>query len=313
MTRKYTHHPQHMQEQVIKAYLAGDRVPEIAARHAVALFVVRQTLRKANIGYPLPRPPTQQQLQMIVAYQAGASLEEAATVVGLTRGACAFALRRYHVPQRTPSETRRTYARDETFFDEIDSEEKAYWLGFIAADGCIHNRSLVIRLCATDRAHLLKLTTALKYAGPIHDVAGGGPYNSKPQVHLGLCSERLTDALQRHGITPAKSLTLAPWCGPDDLMRHYWRGVLDGDGWWSIAACGRFQVGLGGSLEIVRAFAQFMRVRLGAIARVSAHKSIFRVAFGSKELVRGAARFFYQDASIWLDSKRETVDRLLTM
>ena len=26
-----------------------------------------------------------------------------------------------------------------TNFEKIDTEEKAYWLGFLDADGCIHN------------------------------------------------------------------------------------------------------------------------------------------------------------------------------
>lgn len=31
----------------------------------------------------------------------------------------------------------RSYALQEDYFDKIDTQEKAYWLGFIAADGCI--------------------------------------------------------------------------------------------------------------------------------------------------------------------------------
>ena len=34
--------------------------------------------------------------------------------------------------------TRRKYQVNEFFFDEIDSEEKAYWLGFIYADGYVN-------------------------------------------------------------------------------------------------------------------------------------------------------------------------------
>ena len=28
---------------------------------------------------------------------------------------------------------------DNTIFEKIDSEEKAYWLGFLEADGCLHS------------------------------------------------------------------------------------------------------------------------------------------------------------------------------
>ena len=33
-----------------------------------------------------------------------------------------------------------------------------------------------------------------------------------------------------HGITAKKTDALQPWDGPADLMPHYWRGLIDGDG-----------------------------------------------------------------------------------
>ena len=47
---------------------------------------------------------------------------------------------------------------DETVFDTIDTEEKAYWLGFLYADGNINSKEykLEINLCANDWQHLKK-------------------------------------------------------------------------------------------------------------------------------------------------------------
>ena len=56
---------------------------------------------------------------------------------------------------------RRKYALNEAFFEIIDSEEKAYWLGFIAADGCVYRRTLSINLNIKDKAHLEKLIAIL--------------------------------------------------------------------------------------------------------------------------------------------------------
>jgi len=33
-----------------------------------------------------------------------------------------------------------SYALDVSYFNEIDTQDKAYWLGFIVADGCVFNR-----------------------------------------------------------------------------------------------------------------------------------------------------------------------------
>lgn len=56
---------------------------------------------------------------------------------------------------------------DETFFSVIETEEKAYWLGFIAADGCIRkNKSgsyeLSIHLAEKDIEHLAAFKSAIQ-------------------------------------------------------------------------------------------------------------------------------------------------------
>ena len=55
--------------------------------------------------------------------------------------------------------TARKYRCNETYFDHIDSESKAYWLGFIYADGCISNNGyrFEVRLSKNDEDHLIKL------------------------------------------------------------------------------------------------------------------------------------------------------------
>ena len=51
---------------------------------------------------------------------------------------------------------------DKHFFDVIDTEEKAYWLGFIYADGYVTKTVFGIKLKDSDTCHLEKLKSALK-------------------------------------------------------------------------------------------------------------------------------------------------------
>ena len=50
---------------------------------------------------------------------------------------------------------------DYDIFEDIDTPEKAYWLGFIAADGCIsirkNNATIKIALARKDKGHLEKI------------------------------------------------------------------------------------------------------------------------------------------------------------
>lgn len=60
---------------------------------------------------------------------------------------------------------------DEFFFDNIDTEEKAYWLGFFFADGYLTQSSnaVGIELKATKIEHLEKFRCALQGVG-VNDI-----------------------------------------------------------------------------------------------------------------------------------------------
>jgi Homeodomain-like domain len=144
------------------------------------------------------------------------------------------------------------------YFDQIDTPEKAYWLGFIAADGCVTgfesgNRRLQIKLARKDRDHLVLLHKALKASRPIRDTEEVTLGERRPYSVLAVYSPQIADALVRCGITPRKSHTLQPWDGPAALMPHYWRGLVDGDGSITINDSGVF-LSFVGSEAVVRGF-----------------------------------------------------------
>nr|DAG76107.1 MAG TPA: LAGLIDADG DNA endonuclease family [Caudoviricetes sp.] len=115
------------------------------------------------------------------------------------------------------------------FFENIDTEEKAYWLGFIAADGCVakHMRSCTIELARRDREHLIKFEKVF-----------GGYYKVKdydrefPSSAITISSVKCCYDLLKYGITPAKSLTLDVDFSliEKSLIRHFIRGYFDGNG-----------------------------------------------------------------------------------
>ena len=57
--------------------------------------------------------------------------------------------------------TNRRFNVNHSYFRVIDSEEKAYWLGFLFADGCIRKNKtgsqVVLKLSTKDENHLIKL------------------------------------------------------------------------------------------------------------------------------------------------------------
>lgn len=139
---------------------------------------------------------------------------------------------------------KRKYSCDYDYFESIDSNEKAYWLGFIMADGCIlHTKRirklktgdfpqerlyLQIALAEKDIDHLVKFSNSLKSTYPIHT------YETKEKhkyCRVIIEDKKFCNDLIKLGATPAKSLTLE---FPKNLDKKYildfTRGYFDGDG-----------------------------------------------------------------------------------
>jgi hypothetical protein len=158
---------------------------------------------------------------------------------------------------------RRRYALDEAYFDEISDERRAYWLGFIAADGGITTGKanvLRVELAAYDEAHLERMRSDLGSDRPL------GYYESCACASFG--SRYLVAALGRLGITPRKSATVQPWDGPADLMPHYWRGLFDGDGSiYKVSTRSDWCLSICGSRACVEGFAEWARGISGGTAR----------------------------------------------
>jgi hypothetical protein len=113
-------------------------------------------------------------------------------------------------------------------FDEIDTEEKAYWLGFLYADGSVERRGnhVELSLKLSDFGHLEKYKIFLGSSLTVK--------KDSFRCRFTVCNEHFNHRLINLGCTNNKSLTLK---FPDknifkseNLIRHFIRGYFDGDG-----------------------------------------------------------------------------------
>ena len=104
------------------------------------------------------------------------------------------------------------YSFNEHIFDTIDTEEKAYWLGFLEADGYNHesHRCVAIRLSYDDYHHLEKFKEFVQYTGPIYTFERLTPVSKtlKKYCELNLCSVIFSEALAKLGCVQGKTYTL---------------------------------------------------------------------------------------------------------
>lgn len=123
-----------------------------------------------------------------------------------------------------------------TYFDSW-SEKMAYILGFIAADGCIIDRTkstgdrvLSIAVSIKDYDYLAVLRNELapnKKIWTYIKIKNGKKYKI---CYLRIGSKYICDKLISLGITHRKSLTISFPCVPDEYLSHFIRGYFDGDG-----------------------------------------------------------------------------------
>lgn len=131
------------------------------------------------------------------------------------------------------------YTYNENYFKEIDTEEKAYWLGFLYADGCITRfyrneklkaMSLELTLQSNDIEHLKKFLKSLDSNVPIQNKKIKNKYNASRVVIN--CTSMCRDLINL-GCTPQKSLILEfpnENILPLKYINHFIRGYFDGDG-----------------------------------------------------------------------------------
>lgn len=135
------------------------------------------------------------------------------------------------------SKTVRKYKLNENYFDNIDTSNKAYIMGFLHSDGSnnINKSTISLSLQEEDREILEQIRKEIGSTKPLeyldysdkHDFG----YSYKNQYRLIVFSKHMCKELNDKGITPNKSLTIGfPNWLSEDLISHYIRGVFDGDG-----------------------------------------------------------------------------------
>lgn len=177
-------------------------------------------------------------LEIIDFYNNGLSCSEIATQFGVTTVTISKHLKRNGI--EVINKQNRTKF-NQYIFDTIDTEEKAYWLGFIFADGYISSSPLYlnkkprydfeISLKASDADHLHKFNKFMQHESDnvkLGKVSCSGVVCKR--CRWSIVNKHLWNTLNNIGCTPKKSLTLK-FPGIDSkLYIPFIRGYFDGDG-----------------------------------------------------------------------------------
>ena len=171
-------------------------------------------------------------------YQQGKSAPEIAEQYGVAHTLILRYLEKNGIDRRSAEECHRIYPIQEDFFDCIDTQEKAYFLGFLYADGgnAIESNYTRIDLARKDRDILEKFSRLIYLdENPeqhIKDYTREREERTSIGSYLNINSKHICHALYNLGCENKKSLTLVfpEWLVDPELQRHFIRGYYDGDG-----------------------------------------------------------------------------------
>jgi hypothetical protein len=195
-------------------------------------------------------------------------------------------------------------------FNIINTEKKAYWLGFIYADGCVYTDQknhlrFEIGLQKSDKSHLSKLKKFLKSKHKIRIK------ESSQSCQFGFTDKQICKDLIKLGCVQRKSLILTfpiKTQVPKNLISHFIRGYVDGDGsiYYANYPAEKYVLSILGTKE----FLTQMMLEIGIVKTLYKNKrhlnNTYFIQYSVQKELLIVLDWLYKDANIYLKRKNET-------
>jgi intein-encoded DNA endonuclease-like protein len=195
------------------------------------------------------------------------------------------------------------------YFESIDTEKKAYYLGLLYADGNISNdnNKMSISLKGEDTLLLFDFKKELGYGGKLYfsNQKLNGKLYSKTTLQIS--SKTFCSHLIKNGCHSKKSLILkfpTPEQVPEHLIHHFIRGYFDGDG-CIYTNKNRITLNIAGTENVVNNIKQIFDTNLNVKCSVLTAKTkntIYLLELYCNNSVK-AFNFLYESCSICLNRK----------
>lgn len=193
---------------------------------------------------------------------------------------------------------------NQNLLEKIDTEEKAYWLGFLYADGSVGSTDnrIELTLAEKDLDHIKKFKNFIGLDNKIS-------YRSSSKAYRYCFKNKIfKQILIEKGCVPKKSLILefpTHEQVPVYLQRHFIRGYFDGDGCFcNTDSC--FEAGFIGTEKFILKFLEELPLNVNkqiSIKNVHRDDGAKKYAFYSITDINNFLDYMYKDANIYLERK----------
>lgn len=209
----------------------------------------------------------------------------------------------------------------ENWFETIDNEEKAYYLGLFITDGNIcksNNRQINcnITLHQNDKYILEKFLQLIKSNKKLS-------YDGRSCYQAAILSNKMAEDLKQYGVIPNKTLyTYLPTI-PNNLMPHLLRGILDGDGsiiaHWHTAKDGRtrfkHEISFCGTHKLMYDINEFLHnhLNLNIYREIYDYKNknLSELKITNYNDIQIVGNYLYNNATIYMTRKKEKYNLII--
>lgn len=211
---------------------------------------------------------------------------------------------------------------NESYFENINTEDKAYFLGFICADGCViydTNKSsygVILKIHPKDE-HILS-----DFIKCIDGNLSLRKDKKRNIVELHLTGKKISKDLIKLGVYPNKTYNLKYPNIPIDLERHFIRGYFDGDGCIRVKKDKRDnkEIGdlrfVGSSNDFLNKINERMNSLFGTKKNClygPKNGNYKFLGWASMKDIENIYRGFYNNSNFYLVRKKETFDNVMNI
>ncbi|MHA4261742.1 endonuclease [Bacillus cereus] len=238
--------------------------------------------------------------EIIHLYAEGKSTSEIAMLANVSARYIRMVLSDNNVPRRAIGSWKRKYDITEDYF-KTWSNNMAYILGFIAADGVIQKENQCVSISQKENYILEDIKQELNTNQPLY-------LNKKTNVYmLNINSKVIKDDLMNiHGIMPCKSFNIEFPLVPEEYLHHFVRGYFDGDGYVKYET---YTVSfVGGSYNFMNSLNQVLQNH-NLTSYLINQNTHYRVILSGRKSIQLFSKWIYKDKGIYLHRKYEVFQK----
>jgi hypothetical protein len=292
-------------EKIIELYDAGHSFKTIQEMTGEAPTSIRREFKR--IGKTSRSTKTDKEIedQIIADYNNNISSEKLAEKYNMNPTTICRIVKRNEGEIKGASFFNRKYQLNEDLINEIDTQEKAYFLGFMFADGNVSKSEHAMNICLhhQDRDVLNKFSNIIfnNIDEDHFSYADDGKY-----VNFHVYSAKFVSNLIKHGCMNCKTFKVSfPKTVPEHLLSHFLRGLFDGDGCLSIGKS-KSIICLTGFKPFLEEVKEYLIKTISVFVIISDYNDKTNVSdmiIGRNLDMLKMLDYLYKDATIYLDRK----------